>query len=201
MGRAVGQSFKNAKGDAGLPPLHRLFALEVLGGASAAAAYRTVYPRASEKTAETNGPRLLRSAQVARFVNERRAKLLAKAELTAEVKLERILLELHRILAVDPLDIWTDTLTLKPLAEIVPDVRRAISSMKVAEIWEGQGENRKLVGYLREVKFNAKTEASQQLLRVLGAFKDKLEVVEKPYHELVAEAARRRREAQAGGQP
>lgn len=161
-----------------LSPLHRLFALEVVGGASAAEAYRTTYPRASQKTAETNGPRLLRSAQVAALVEERRAKVIQRAELTAEVKLERILLELHRILDIDPLAIWTDELTLKKLEDIPADLRRAIASMKVTEMFEGQGDERTLVGYLREVKFHPKTTASEQLLRHLGAFKDTLRVVD-----------------------
>jgi phage terminase small subunit len=182
----------------GLKPLHRLFAFEVLGGASAAEAYRAIYPKASPATAETNGPRLLRTAQVAAFVEERRAKVLEKAELGCEVKLERILLELHRILDIDPLAIWDDQLTLKRLEDIPQDLRRAIASMKVTEMFDGQGDERELVGYLREVKFHPKTEASNQLLRVLGAYKDKLEVEVVGHADLVAEAVKRARAASAG---
>lgn len=190
---------KTTKQRGALNERHMLFAYRVLEGESAAAAYRALYPNAKPATAETEGPALLRSALVAAFVQQRRAKVLAKAEITAEVKLERILLELKRILEVDPLDIWNDTLTLKKLDEIPQDARRAISSMKVTEMFEGQGEDRELVGYLREVKFNAKTDASQQLLRVLGAFKDKVEHehTHKSHAELVTEATRRAREKAA----
>jgi phage terminase small subunit len=190
-----------SKGEQALKPRHRLFAYEYLTNKNnAAKAYRAIYPNASPATAETEGPALLRSPQVSAFVADRQRAALQKVALTAEVKLERILLELHRILDIDPLELWTDTRTMKNLEDIPEDARRAISSMKVAEIFEGQGDARRLVGYLREVKFNAKTDASQQLLRVLGAFKDKLEVDHtfKSHAELVAEAMRRYREKHAG---
>jgi phage terminase small subunit len=159
-----------------LSPLHRLFAYEVLGGASAAEAYRTVYPRASAATAETNGPRLLRSAQVAAFVEERRAKVLAKAEITSEVRLERVLLELNRILQADPADALNDDGSPKPLKEWPKDLRQALAGMDVEDIWEGSGKDRVFVGQLRKWKYWNKTDAASQLMRHLGAFADRVSV-------------------------
>lgn len=169
----------------------RRFALEYLVCLNASEAYRRAGYAA--KNADVDGPALLGNPGIQAFVGP----VLARAEQKTEVKLERILTELHRVLLADPLDAWRDELTLKQLHEIPEDLRRAISGMKVAEMFEGHGEDRELVGYLREVKFWSKTEASQQLLRVLGAFKDKLEVEHThSYSDLVAEAARRREERQ-----
>lgn len=188
---------RGARREEKLTAQQRLFVREYLDDRNGTqAAIRAGY---SERTAGSQAHDLLKKPEIRRLVNEGLERLEKRLTEKTEVRLERILLELHRIFTVDPLDLWTDGLTLKPLAEIEPDVRRAIASMKVTELFEGQGENRKLVGYLRDVKFNPKTEATQQLLRVLGAFKDKLEVTERPYHELVAEAARRLREQRAGG--
>ncbi len=161
---------------AGLKPLHRLFAYEVLGGASAAEAYRTVYPRASVATAETNGPRLLRVAQVAAFVEERRAKVLAKAEVTAEVKLERVLLELNRILQADPADALNDDGSPRPLKEWPKDLRQALAGVEVEDIYEGAGRDRVYVGQLRKWKYWNKTDAASQLMRHLGAFRDRVAI-------------------------
>jgi phage terminase small subunit len=163
-----------AKG--GLKPLHELFAYRVLEGASAAEAYRRCYPKAKRSTAETNGPALLRSAQVAAFVDERRAKVLAKVSVSAEVKLERVLLELNRILHADPADALDENGAPLPLRDWPEDLRRALAGVEVEEIWDGPRGEREHVGTVHKYKFWNKTAASEQLLRHLGAFKDRLEV-------------------------
>ena len=195
----MGRKTKTGGRHAELTPQQRLFVHEYLLDRNATqAAIRAGY---SPKTAASQGSDLLKVPKVRDLVNAGLERLEKRLTEKTEVSLERVLLELRRILLADPLDAWQDELTLKPLHELEPDLRRAISAMKVTEIFEGQGEDRKLAGYLREVKFWNKTEASQQLLRVLGAFHDRLEVTEKPYAELVAEAARRLREQKAGGAP
>jgi phage terminase small subunit len=196
-GRRIGRvSRKPAKpGDrsAELTPQQRLFVHEyMLDRNGKQAAIRAGY---SPDTAESQASRLLRNVKVAALVEQRLQRLTEKTEL----KLERVVLELHRILLADPADALNDDGSVKPLREWPEDLRRALSGLDVDELWEGRGEDREQVGVTKKVRFWSKTEASSQLLRVLGAFKDRLEVTEKPYHELVAEAARRRREQQATG--
>lgn len=66
----------------------KAFVRHILKGKPAAEAYRLVYPKCSRATAETNGPRLLRSAQVAQAVNEAQAKLNERVAVTLERWLE-----------------------------------------------------------------------------------------------------------------
>lgn len=54
-------------------PKHEAFAAFVAEGLSAAEAYRKISPKVKSETAETNGPKLLRSAQVALRVEEMKA--------------------------------------------------------------------------------------------------------------------------------
>lgn len=64
----------------GLSPRHEAFAQAVAGGAvSAGEAYRKLYPQS--KSWETDGPRLLRSAQVKKRVAELQAEQAASAQL------------------------------------------------------------------------------------------------------------------------
>jgi hypothetical protein len=53
-------------------PKHEKFAQAVAKGSSAAEAYRKTYPRASDSTAETTGPALLRDSQISLRVSELR---------------------------------------------------------------------------------------------------------------------------------
>jgi phage terminase small subunit len=182
---------KSTAGD--LTPQQRLFVHEyLLDRNGTQAALRAGY---AQRSAASQACDLLKNPKVRDLLEQKLARLTEKTEL----KLERIVLELHRILLADPADSLNDDGTVKPLREWPEDLRRALSGLDVDELWEGRGEDREQVGLTKKVRFWSKTDASQQLLRVLGAFKDKLEVTERPYHELVAEAARRLREQQASG--
>lgn len=190
-GRARGTP--SAPRSALLTPKQQRFALEYLQDLNGKqAAIRAGY---SEATAESQASRLLRNAKVQNLLEEK----LRKVEAKAEVNLERILLELHRILLADPADALNENGGVLPLKEWPEDLRRALSGLDVEEIWEGRGPARDQVGEVKKLRYWSKTHASEQLLRVLGAFKDKVEheVIFKSHAELVAEAARRAREKAA----
>lgn len=185
---------KQASGD--LTPKQRLFAHEYLVDRNGTqAAIRAGYAAGS---ADVTASRLLGNARIAALVNARMERIEEHLTEKTETSLERIILELRRILLADPLAAFDDeTGAPKKLSEIPQDLRRAISGLEVLAHFDGAGEERYQDGEVVKLKFWSKTEASSQLLRVLGAFKDRLEVVEKPYSELVAEAARRMREERA----
>jgi phage terminase small subunit len=185
----------------GLNPQQRLFVHEYLLDRNATqAAIRAGY---SERSAGSQAHDLLKKPEIAGLVE----KGLRRLEEKYELKLERVVLELHRILYADPIHALRDDGTVKPLNEWPEDLRRAMSGMEIEEIFEevdtgevgprgGKVKEKVLVGYLKKYKFWAKPDASNQLLRVLGAYKDRLEVeqTQKPHAQLVAEAARRLRE-------
>jgi len=68
-----------------LTQVQELFALEYLAnGYNATAAYKTTHPRCAQRTAEVNGSRLLRKAEVRAFIeheqNERKRRLRMDAD-------------------------------------------------------------------------------------------------------------------------
>lgn len=159
-----------AKGDK-LNAKQRLFAAEYCADRNATkAARRAGY---SSKTAYAIGQRLLKNVEVARQIEEN----LKTTEERCGITLETILVELRRILlsdAADALDPATGEVL--PLKQWPLDLRRALSGLDNEEIWAGRGEAREQIGVVKKMRFWSKTEAAQQLLRVLGAFKDKVEV-------------------------
>jgi phage terminase small subunit len=161
----------------GLTPKQRRFALEYLVDANAtAAAVRAGY---SQRSAYSQAHDLLKKPEVRALVDS----VMQRVEEETQLDVERVVTELWRILRVDPLEAYRSDGTLKPLAEIPEDVRRAMSTIKSEEMFDDveTGEvgprgrakkERRLVGYAREVKFWGKTEASSQLLRRFGAFRN-----------------------------
>lgn len=83
---------------------------------------------------------------------------------------ERILLELTRIATVDIGQAFDDMGQLKPLKEIPEDVRRAISGIEVNEIFDGQGEQKSVIGLAKKVKLSDKIRANELLGRHLRLF-------------------------------
>jgi phage terminase small subunit len=138
----------------GLNGKRLVFAREYLVDQNAtAAAIRAGY---SENTAKQQGSRLLTKADVQRFVQEGLEQRVAKLELTTE----RLDKELAGVCFLDPARLVDpETGTVLPLSAMPEDVRRVVRSVKVQEIFEGKGAERKQVGRVLEVKLEPKTEA------------------------------------------
>jgi phage terminase small subunit len=153
----------------GLTPQQRLFALEyLLDRNGTQAAIRAGY---SEKTARSQASDLLTIPNIQAFLEAR----LAALEERVELKLDQVVLELHRILTADPSEALNDDGSVKPMKEWPKALRRACSGFEVEELFEGRGEERAKIGQVKKFRLCSKTSASEQLLRVLGAFKDKVE--------------------------
>jgi phage terminase small subunit len=59
-----------------------------------------------------------------------------------------------------------------PLEQIPPGLRQWIAGMEVEELFEGRGENRERIGYLRKIKFHDKTRSIELLMRNLAMLID-----------------------------
>lgn len=95
----------------------------------------------------------------------------------AIVKPETIIKELHAILTSDVGKIFDeDNNTLLPLNEMPPEIRKAISSVEVAETYEGSGEDRVWTGYTRKVKFWSKEKSAELLGKHLQMWMDTMHV-------------------------
>lgn len=133
----------------------RFAALMTKPGMTAAAAYHEVYPRASEATAATEGPALLRKPHVAALVAKHEAKQLERIDATAE----DVKRELSRIAKVDVALAFDRRGRRLPLNKIPEDVRRAISGIDDGKL-----------------RFWSKTEALNLLAKHHGLLREIIEV-------------------------
>jgi phage terminase small subunit len=120
----------------------------------------------SKKSAEQQAVALMKLPEVAAAINE----ALRRRSDRVEVKADDVLRELARIGMSDMAEAFNDDGTLKPLVDMPLDVRRAISSVEVEQIFEGRGEDRKCIGTLTKVKFWDKTRGLEMLGKNLKLF-------------------------------
>lgn len=81
-------------GGSGLKATEELFALEYLAnGNNATAAYRSVHPKCSRRTAEVEGSRTLRKPEVAAFVDRQRRERFRRLQMDGDEALARIAMD------------------------------------------------------------------------------------------------------------
>jgi phage terminase small subunit len=151
---------------------------------NAALAYREVYA-ASAKTAETNGPRLLRSAQVQVLLAEYEAAL----ERRSLLNIERLEEELANIAFFDPGELLDpETGATLPVQEWPPHARRALAGFEEEALFQsvptgetgprgGVKTERVQVGVVRKYRWHNKTEAIGLGMKRRGALVERVEDV------------------------
>jgi phage terminase small subunit len=139
----------------------------LIDGNATQAAMRSGYSR---ETAYSQGHRLLKKAEIRQAIDDGRQAALqaAGAEAIAVVR------ELVRIANADIAGAFNADGSLKPVAELPEDLRRAVSGVDVDELWEGRGEEREQVGVTKKLRLWDKTKALELLGRHLKMFSDKL---------------------------
>jgi phage terminase small subunit len=148
---------------------HETFALAYVSvfGNAAEAARRAGYPA---DAARQRGHELLQRADVLDRIDELSTERFAQSQVDAA----SVLRELVRIAMCDIAGAFDEDNTLKPIHDMPEDVRRAISSIKVDELFDGRGSEREKIGVTKEVKFWTKTQGLEMLARTLAMFKDSL---------------------------
>lgn len=167
------------EGDDLTPRQARFVELYVLYGNGAMAAREAGY---AEGSADVEASRQLGKAKVRAAVEALRAKV---SESTG-TSIERVVLELHRILTADPLEGMDEWDCLKPLREWPEDLRRALSGFESEELKDA-GPEGETIGHVRKVKFWSKTEAANLLLKKLGGFAPERHVHEVTFADLVVD--------------
>ncbi|WP_096978823.1 terminase small subunit [Escherichia coli] len=130
-----------------LTPKQELFAREYLKDLNATqAAVRAGY---SKKTANEQGARLLVKVSIQKRISE------LKSERNEEVGIDAayVLKRLVEIDQMDVLDIMNDDMSLKPVSEWPPSWRRYLSGFDVAEMFDGRGDEREMIGILKKIKW------------------------------------------------
>lgn len=118
----------------------------------------------SAKTASSQAERLLRNVEIKRAVEEGLAKLAGKLEITAE----RVQLERARLALFDPRKLFHADGRPKDIKELDDDTAAAIVGLDVLEQFEGTGENRVFVGYVKKYRLATKDPSLTALERHFG---------------------------------
>jgi len=146
-----------------------LFVLEYLVDCNATqAAIRAGY---SPHTAEVQGCRLLRNAQVADAVAAGLKEKMDSVGLTVE----RVRREMARLVFSDLRKLYREDGSLRPITELDDDTAAALAGVEVEELFEGRGDDREHVGYVKKVRLWDKNSAMVTAARHLGMLKDKVE--------------------------
>lgn len=156
---------------AGLTDKQKRFVDEYLIDLNATqAAIRAGY---SEKTARSIGQRLLTNVDIQKAIEDAQSKRAEQTQIDAAYVLRRLV----EIDQMDVLDIMDDKYCLKPIGEWPKIWRQYISSIENLEEFEGFGEDRTQIGWLKKIKWPDKTKNLELLGKhvSVGAFKDKVE--------------------------
>ncbi|EEM1817977.1 terminase small subunit [Salmonella enterica subsp. enterica] len=127
----------------------------------------------SEKTAPVIGSENLTKPNVQDRIAELKGERNAKVEIDAAYVLRRLV----EIDQMDVLDIMTDDMSIKPVSEWPASWRRYLSGFDLADMFEGRGEDREMVGILKKIKWPDKVKNLELLGKHIDvqAFKEKVE--------------------------
>lgn len=112
-------------------------------------------------------------------IQSRIAELKAQRNDLVGINATYVLNRLVEIDQMDVLDILKDDMSLKPVSEWPSSWRRYLSGFDVAEMFEGRGEDREMVGLLKKIKWPDKVKN----LELLGKHIDVMAFKEQATHE------------------
>jgi phage terminase small subunit len=121
----------------------------------------------SKKTARQIGEENLSKPDIAKAVQEAQAKRSERTEVDVDYVVKRMV----EIDQMDVMDIMTDSMSLKPVSDWPRVWRQYLSGFDLAEMFEGRGEERDMVGILKKIKWPDKIKNLELLGRHLGMFK------------------------------
>lgn len=150
---------------------HKVFCLEYIKDfngtrAAIAAGY-------SEKTAGAKANDLLKDPLIAEYL----VSLTEARNERLKVDSDFVLQELLSIHEMDLGDILNDDATIKPVSEWPKIWRQMVSAFDLAEMFEGRGDERQLVGILKKIKFPDKVKNLELIGKHVDvqAFKERVE--------------------------
>ena len=150
----------------------RLFVEEYLIDLNATqAAIRAGY---SKRTAGQIGDENLKKPQIAQAIKEAMDSRSKRVQINADYVLNR-LVEIDQL---DVLDILRDDMSFKPLSEWPKGWRQYLVGFDIAEMFEGSGEDRSMVGLMKKIKWPDKVKNLELLGKhvAVSAFREQVEV-------------------------
>jgi phage terminase small subunit len=150
------------------------FVQGLFAGLSQREAYKQAFDCANMK-AETIDVKACNLAKMDK-VRARLEKLQNEYKERNMVTKERVLQEYARLGFFDPRKLFNDDGSPKGIHELDDDTAAVLAGLEVMEVYEGYGENREFVGYLKKYKLANKLGALDSIARHLGMFNDKVTV-------------------------
>jgi phage terminase small subunit len=152
-----------------LPPRYRRFVANIVAGQSGKDAAKNA--GFAPKSAEVTASRLLTNAKVKAAIEHE----MEKVERAAIATKTKVLLELSRLSLTDVGQAFNADGSFKKLQDMPVDVRRCIAGIEVEELFEGKGEERQQVGFIKKIKFWDKNIALTNMGRHYKLFTDVVE--------------------------
>lgn len=127
----------------------------------------------SERSARQVAEALLSKPHIAAAVTALQAARTQRTQIDADY----VLMRLVEIDQMDVLDIMAEDMSLKPVSEWPLSWRRYLSGFDLAELFEGTGNQREMVGVLKKIKWPDKVKNLELLGKHVGvqAFKERVE--------------------------
>lgn len=160
----------NHKGADGLTVAQRLFVTEYLkDGNASKAAIRAGY---SPETAGSQGCRLLKNAKIKQIIEQVQQEALETVQKETGINLERTLREIARLAFFDPRKLFHPNGEPLSIQDLDEDTAASIAGLEVLEEFEGQGKDRKFIGYTKKFKLVDKRASLDMLMKHLGGYKE-----------------------------
>jgi phage terminase small subunit len=120
----------------------------------------------SEKTADTQGARLLVNVKVAQAIEAKTNRILGRLEVTADMVVQ----EIAKLAFFDPRKLFHDDGSMKLISEIDDHSAAALAGFDVCELFDGTGDQKHAYGLLKKVKLADKSRNLEMLGRYFKLF-------------------------------
>lgn len=158
------------KDGGGLTPGQRKFVNEYLkDGNATQAAIRAGYAKGS---AGQIAAKLLKIAKIKAEIEQEQANLIQKIQAETGITLERTLREIARLAFFDPRKLFASDGKPFAINELDDDTAASIAGLDVLEEFEGQGKDRKFIGFTKKYKLTDKRASLDMLMKHLGGYKE-----------------------------
>lgn len=153
----------------------------------------------STKTAAVKASVMMRDERI----QKRIAELMEERNKRLRVSADYVLLRLVEIDQMDVIDILNDDMSIKPVSEWPKVWRQYLTGFELADMFEGRGDEKELVGILKKIKWPDKVKNLELIGKHVDvmAFKERMEVnVNVTIADRMAAARRRLKDLQGGDQ-
>lgn len=152
----------------------------------------------SPNTAAVKASVMMRDERILKRI----AELMEERNKRLRVSADYVLLRLVEIDQMDVIDILNDDMSIKPVSEWPKVWRQYLTGFELADMFEGRGDEKELVGILKKIKWPDKVKNLELIGKHVdvNAFKERLEVSGTVTIADRMAKARRRVKEQAGGE-